>query len=45
MAYFVGCGFNFVLPEVSEATIEVLVGTGTAVRIADNCCCGLPAYG
>ncbi len=45
VAYFVGCGFNFVLPEVSEATIEVLVETGAAVRIADNCCCGLPAYG
>jgi glycolate oxidase iron-sulfur subunit len=44
-AYFVGCGFNFVLPEVSEATLDVLVGSGAAVRIADNCCCGLPAYG
>jgi glycolate oxidase iron-sulfur subunit len=45
VAYFVGCGFNFVLPRVSEATVEVLVDTGASVRIADNCCCGLPAYG
>jgi len=45
VAYFVGCGFNFVLPGVSEATLEVLVRTGASVRIADNGCCGLPAYG
>jgi glycolate oxidase iron-sulfur subunit len=45
VAYFVGCGFNFVLPRVSEATIEVLVNSGAAVRVADNCCCGLPSYG
>ncbi len=45
VAYFVGCGFNFVLPQVSEATLEVLVRSGSRVRIVDNCCCGLPAYG
>jgi glycolate oxidase iron-sulfur subunit len=45
IAYFVGCGFNFVLPHVSESTCEVLVRTGASVQIADNCCCGLPAYG
>lgn len=44
-AYFLGCGFNFVLPEVSEATLAVLAESGAAVRLADNCCCGLPAYG
>jgi glycolate oxidase iron-sulfur subunit len=44
-AYFVGCGFNYMLPHVSESTVEVLVGQGARVRIADNCCCGLPAYG
>jgi glycolate oxidase iron-sulfur subunit len=44
VGYFVGCGFNYVLPNVSESTIEVLVGQGAKVRIADNCCCGLPAY-
>jgi glycolate oxidase iron-sulfur subunit len=45
VAYFVGCGFNFVLPHVSEATLEVLVDSGGEVRIAENGCCGLPAYG
>ena len=45
ISYFVGCGFNFVLPEVSEATLEVLVKAGAKVTVADNCCCGLPAYG
>jgi glycolate oxidase iron-sulfur subunit len=45
VAYFVGCGFNFVLPQVSLSTLRVLAQTGAAVRIADNCCCGLPAYG
>jgi len=45
VAYFVGCGFNFILPQVSESTLEVLVQTGAKVQIADNCCCGLPAYG
>ena len=44
VGYFVGCGFNYMLPNVSESTIEVLVGQGAKVRIADNCCCGLPAY-
>ena len=45
VAYFVGCGFNFVLPHVSESTLQVLTGMGAAVKVADNCCCGLPAYG
>ncbi len=45
IGYFVGCGFNFVLPHVSEATVDVLVKLGAELRIADNCCCGLPAYG
>jgi glycolate oxidase iron-sulfur subunit len=45
LAYFVGCGFNFVLPQVSEATLEVLVRVGASVHVADNGCCGLPAHG
>jgi len=45
VAYFVGCGFNFVLPHVSESTVDLLVRMGAKVKIADNCCCGLPAYG
>ena len=45
VGYFVGCGFNYVLPHVSESTVGVLVDQGAKVKIADNCCCGLPAYG
>ncbi len=45
VAYFVGCGFNFVLPDVAEATVEVLVKGGARVQVVDNVCCGLPAYG
>jgi glycolate oxidase iron-sulfur subunit len=45
VAYFVGCGFNFVLPQVSVSTLAVLVHQGIRVDIAENCCCGLPAYG
>jgi glycolate oxidase iron-sulfur subunit len=45
VAYFLGCGFNFVLPQVSESTLEVLAQTGVEVRIVENGCCGLPAYG
>ena len=45
VAYFVGCGFNFVLPHVSEATLAVLVHQGIRVDVAENSCCGLPTYG
>ena len=45
VAYFLGCGFNFALPRVGQATVEVLARTGAGVQVADNCCCGLPAYG
>ena len=44
VSYFVGCGFNFILPQVSEATLEVLESTGADVQIAENGCCGSPAY-
>ncbi len=45
VAYFVGCGFNFVLPHVSEATLAVLTHQGIRVDVAENSCCGLPTYG
>jgi glycolate oxidase iron-sulfur subunit len=45
IGYFVGCGFNFVLPHVSESTVDVLVQLGAQVVVADNACCGLPTYG
>jgi len=42
--FFVGCGINFMFPEVGEATVAVLEKLGYAVIIADNGCCGLPAH-
>ena len=44
VAYFVGCGSNYLLPEVGEATIRVLVASGYAVEVTRNYCCGLPPY-
>lgn len=44
IGYFVGCGFNFVLPHCSEATLDVLVRQGAEVVVPDHGCCGLPAY-
>jgi glycolate oxidase iron-sulfur subunit len=44
VSYFVGCAFNFILPQASEATLEVLENTGANVQIAENGCCGSPAY-
>jgi len=44
VSYFVGCGFNFILPQVSEATLKVLESTGADIQIAENGCCGSPAY-
>ena len=39
------CGYNYVLPEVGEATVRVLERLGNRVEVLDNCCCGLAAYG
>ena len=39
------CGYNYVLPEVGEATVRVLERMGFTVEVLDNCCCGLAAHG
>lgn len=44
VVYFVGCGANYLLPEVGEAAIRVLVASGYEVEVAGNYCCGLPPY-
>jgi glycolate oxidase iron-sulfur subunit len=41
---FIGCGVNFMFPEAGEATALVLEKLGYRLTVADNCCCGLPAY-
>ncbi|MBN1322011.1 MAG: (Fe-S)-binding protein [Thermoleophilia bacterium] len=43
--YWISCGYNYVLPEVGEATVRVLERMGYDVEVLDNCCCGLAAYG
>ena len=44
VAYFIGCGYNFALPDAGEASFRVLQETGHRIRVLDNVCCGLPAY-
>ncbi len=45
VGYWISCGYNYVLPEVGIATLDVLEALGNRVAPLDNCCCGLAAYG
>lgn len=45
VGYWMSCGYNYVLPEVGEATVRVLERLSDEVEALDNCCCGLAAYG
>jgi glycolate oxidase iron-sulfur subunit len=45
VGYWMSCGYNYVLPEVGEATVRVLERLGLTVQVLDNCCCGLATYG
>jgi glycolate oxidase iron-sulfur subunit len=45
VGYWMSCGYNYVLPDVGEATVRVLERLGATVEVLDNCCCGLAAYG
>ena len=45
VGYWMSCGYNYVLPDVGEATVRVLERLGMNVEVLDNCCCGLAAYG
>lgn len=42
--YFVGCATNYILPRQGEAAVRLLSLAGCDVTVADNCCCGMPAY-
>jgi glycolate oxidase iron-sulfur subunit len=44
VAYFVGCGTNYALPEVGLSTVRVLRKAGCSTRILTNVCCGLPPF-
>jgi glycolate oxidase iron-sulfur subunit len=45
VGYWMSCGYNYVLPDVGEATVRVLERLGNSVEVLDNCCCGMAAYG
>lgn len=46
VAYFVGCGINFMYPEMGEAVVKVLAANGVEVIVPkDQGCCGMPAIG
>ena len=42
--YFVGCGIDYTLPDVGEATVDALEALGCEATVAPNVCCGLPPY-
>jgi len=44
VAYFVGCGVNYLYPDTGEALVQVLAANGVEVVIPPGLhCCGLPA--
>ncbi len=45
VGYWMSCGYNYVLPDVGEATVRVLERMGATVEVLDNVCCGLAAHG
>jgi glycolate oxidase iron-sulfur subunit len=45
VGYWISCGYNYMLPEVGEATVDVLERNGIGVGVLPNNCCGLPVYG
>ena len=45
VGYWISCGYNYMLPEVGEASVDVLERNGIGVTVLPNNCCGLPVYG
>lgn len=46
VAYFVGCGTNYIYPDMGEAVVEVLQANGVEVVIPQaQACCGMPVLG
>jgi glycolate oxidase iron-sulfur subunit len=44
LTYFLGCGIDYALPDVGEASLDLLDAVGYTVTVAPNVCCGLPPY-
>ena len=44
VAFFAGCGINYLMPEVGEATLRVLKDSGAQPLVpSEQVCCGMPA--
>ncbi|MDP2660085.1 MAG: (Fe-S)-binding protein, partial [Dehalococcoidia bacterium] len=41
VAYFAGCGMNYLIPQAGEATIDMILASGFSVVVTRNYCCGL----
>lgn len=45
IAFYAGCGINYLMPEVGKASIEALKRAGVEVIVpSGQVCCGMPAY-
>jgi len=44
VGYWISCGFNYMLPEAGEATVDTLEQAGFRVTPLPNACCGTPVY-
>ncbi len=45
VAFYAGCGINYLMPEVGKASIEALKKAGVEVVVpSSQVCCGMPAY-
>jgi len=42
--FFIGCGINFMFPEVGEASVAILETLNYSVKIVEHGCCGLPPF-
>lgn len=45
VAFYAGCGVNYLMPEVGVATLDVLERAGVGLCVPpEQVCCGMPAY-
>ncbi|MFQ5428312.1 MAG: (Fe-S)-binding protein [Thermodesulfobacteriota bacterium] len=44
VAFYSGCGVNFLMPEVGLKSVKALGRTGAVVVPGEQVCCGMPAY-
>ena len=45
VAFFAGCGVNYLMPDVGSASLKCIERTGSAVSVPKGqVCCGMPAY-